>query len=401
MMKIFNFQLLLILSCFNAFSQLQFLPYNTGFEGWADFPGTEQIWSGGAENDGGVIIIDNSIVNTGTSSLCLKADIIPGCYDPHENCLNNSTVWATINVDLTNYTSSTFSFFYRIGEDGSKPDESCPDEYCNAHCNEDPIRCGISNENGLYISDDNGESYTKVYGFQTETNLWQSCSINIDELEGLFGLNTQGALIFKFQFIGTTGNDGIISYNYYTHLNIDDVIVTGCAKSWVFSNQSNLNFTPNENGVYVATDFIEASNTTILSNTSVTFNAGNFIKLQKEFKAELNSSFHCFIDGNCVSETKYSLIDAQHPDFNSGSKHLSKKLNCFPNPTTGKFSVSNGSEDAVIGNIKVFNSSGKLIIKQKSNSNSEVIDLSGYPDGIYFLIAESGSQTLTQKIIKE
>lgn len=76
------------------------------------------------------------------------------------------------------------------------------------------------------------------------------------------------------------------------------------------------------------------------------------------------------------------------------------KLDVYPNPTKGLFSVSlnNFSNDS---EIEVYNTLGELIQSKKINTNITVIDLSRMANGLYYLkIKNSGIKEVT-KLIKE
>jgi ELWxxDGT repeat protein len=66
----------------------------------------------------------------------------------------------------------------------------------------------------------------------------------------------------------------------------------------------------------------------------------------------------------------------------------------YPNPSTGMFNVNlQGNEPATI---KVFDLQGREILQQV---NSTVVDLSGHPQGVYFMQISTASGTRCQKIL--
>lgn len=73
----------------------------------------------------------------------------------------------------------------------------------------------------------------------------------------------------------------------------------------------------------------------------------------------------------------------------------------FPNPSTGFITINNLylNDDAIIS---VYDVCGKQVFTKKyiQQKNSEVIDLSGFENGIYFLKVNDASQSITKKIIK-
>jgi len=72
-------------------------------------------------------------------------------------------------------------------------------------------------------------------------------------------------------------------------------------------------------------------------------------------------------------------------------------INVFPNPTNGIFTISYGTLQPAI---YIYNMLGKLIYKkEKATQGSEVIDLSAYSKGIYFIKVQSGEKIWNKKVI--
>lgn len=250
----------------------------------------------------------------------------------------------------------------------------------------------ICDYGSLYLTVDNSTTEYKLHDFY-EANAnenWVNVNLNISEAINQINPNAEFIkLIFK-PVDNYPGKERVMWINNLS-------LISVCYSNLVLTSLNDINVYSNNNAI-LSSNTIEASSITLESNSNLVFAASESVKLKTGFKAVVNSNFIANLQG-CdfqTTELKSSKVIKKPID-----PILIHNATVYPNPTTGKFSVSNGPADAVLGNIKVFNSSGKLIINQKSNSNSEVIDLSGYPDGIYFLIAESGSQTVTQKIIKE
>ncbi|MCB9335176.1 MAG: T9SS type A sorting domain-containing protein [Flavobacteriales bacterium] len=78
----------------------------------------------------------------------------------------------------------------------------------------------------------------------------------------------------------------------------------------------------------------------------------------------------------------------------------SRDIIIHPNPTNGIFKVSipNVREDV---SIELYNLSGKLIARKKSNSEIIVIDISKYPNGIYLLKIQGNKFNKFSKLIKQ
>ena len=72
----------------------------------------------------------------------------------------------------------------------------------------------------------------------------------------------------------------------------------------------------------------------------------------------------------------------------------------FPNPTSGKFSItfSKNLEDA---EITLMDNSGKMLARCKGKGNRADFDLSGRPAGVYFVRVEEKGKTITKKVVKQ
>jgi hypothetical protein len=72
------------------------------------------------------------------------------------------------------------------------------------------------------------------------------------------------------------------------------------------------------------------------------------------------------------------------------------EITIYPNPTTGVLTISTTLPESTL-EISVFNSLGKNILTEKGEGT---IDLSGFEDGIYFLIVKSqGGKAVSKKVL--
>ncbi len=79
---------------------------------------------------------------------------------------------------------------------------------------------------------------------------------------------------------------------------------------------------------------------------------------------------------------------------------LTNELTVYPNPTSGKVTLSTGNSQASISSISVFNMVGKEVLSQQSAVGSEVtVDLSSQPKGLYILLIKAGENFYSRKII--
>ena len=72
----------------------------------------------------------------------------------------------------------------------------------------------------------------------------------------------------------------------------------------------------------------------------------------------------------------------------------------YPNPTTGRFSVS-FSKALDKATIHIVDESGKLISTIRARGYKIDIDLSAKPAGIYYVRIEDDGKTITKKVVKQ
>jgi hypothetical protein len=81
------------------------------------------------------------------------------------------------------------------------------------------------------------------------------------------------------------------------------------------------------------------------------------------------------------------------------------ELNVSPNPTSGEVAINLKSASYGDAEIAVFSSLGQLMQKRQvtlfEDENELLIDLSGYPDGIYSVRLYDGNSSVTSKVIKQ
>lgn len=85
----------------------------------------------------------------------------------------------------------------------------------------------------------------------------------------------------------------------------------------------------------------------------------------------------------------------------AGSTEGFDNVNVFPNPTTGKLTIDFKKELAK-ASIKVTDATGKTLFSEKDikiQVGSKAIDLSAYPQGIYFINIESGDLKYNYKVL--
>jgi hypothetical protein len=76
------------------------------------------------------------------------------------------------------------------------------------------------------------------------------------------------------------------------------------------------------------------------------------------------------------------------------------KISVYPNPVENKFTITLQSKITEYTTAELYNTEGKLIEKQSLYNSTSTIDLSGFPAGMYLVKVDTGTEILTEKIIK-
>jgi len=125
------------------------------------------------------------------------------------------------------------------------------------------------------------------------------------------------------------------------------------------------------------------------------------------------NSFSITASANYGSSDRIAIVTVSSPGFSpkniivtqyaslvglDGQPDASRRFKCFPNPSTGIFYLS-GNE--AVGNIKIFNSEGKLVYTGSAGltETGYMIDLSGYNKGIYTMLIITANRRETVKLV--
>ncbi|MGB4654968.1 MAG: T9SS type A sorting domain-containing protein [Bacteroidales bacterium] len=132
------------------------------------------------------------------------------------------------------------------------------------------------------------------------------------------------------------------------------------------------------------TGFNVLRNDTLLDYTPISaYTDENIYFGQIEYCIEAVYS-NCTSERNCILvDVEYSSVDTQKSDFS-----------IYPNPANNYLNISGGNFDMV----KIYNSIGKLM---GVYDNTNTIDISKYPSGLYIVELIDGSKIFREKIIKK
>jgi len=137
----------------------------------------------------------------------------------------------------------------------------------------------------------------------------------------------------------------------------------------------------------------------ILSGGDVTFDAGNFIRLNPGFHAQRGSKFHAYIDGcpDNVSTKEEPLVSDLGATLGS--------LRNYPNPFTGQTTIEFILTQDTPVTLFVSDVTGKQVAvllnnnKKTQGTHSVTFDGNNYPAGMYYYTIQAGDLYGTQKMI--
>jgi hypothetical protein len=99
--------------------------------------------------------------------------------------------------------------------------------------------------------------------------------------------------------------------------------------------------------------------------------------------------------GNSVESNSVSYITPKNP--NTGINDQGNiSFSVYPNPNHGKFTLVTSDRSSM----KIVDIKGRLILEKRNCFGSETMDISNYPEGIYFLEARNDANTKVIKLIK-
>ncbi|MBA3901500.1 MAG: T9SS type A sorting domain-containing protein [Bacteroidetes bacterium] len=216
------------------------------------------------------------------------------------------------------------------------------------------------------------------------------------------------------------GNCGSVNPPVYTYDNDIKIPKPCCKNSMLLENEL---ITGPSYKDFVAGQFITTNNSVILEpNTNVLFRAGEEIVLNDGFEAQSGSKFDCFLDqcSNPMSmmtifDDYSSIIHDENSSFDlmeetdtlffltNLPETPEEYFKFYPNPSTGQVNIEwniNG-ENMNKGEISVRNILGNIVFAMEgfNTKNSEIIDLSALPKGVYYIHAVFGEKVFVKNLI--
>jgi uncharacterized delta-60 repeat protein len=122
-----------------------------------------------------------------------------------------------------------------------------------------------------------------------------------------------------------------------------------------------------------------------------------------DYVAKSSGNYKCIAQNQVLCSDTSNIITVSTPCIPTGPNILrlsqtnlsdTHLFHVFPNPATGIFQVETSG-----GQLKVFNSLGKLMLSFETFKGESMFDISEYPDGIYLVSFVSGESEYYQKIM--
>ncbi|MBI9053109.1 MAG: T9SS type A sorting domain-containing protein [Bacteroidales bacterium] len=145
------------------------------------------------------------------------------------------------------------------------------------------------------------------------------------------------------------------------------------------------------------------------SRSLLLYSSSNPIVLREGFHAVAGSNFSAKMKV-CSDISKTNDIVVETEDNNNDEKVVVKdrditlndySIRIYPNPSKGIFNIDISGSEGEEKNIQVYDISGKKIQEVRNFNNTEKIDLSNYPSGLYFVRVLVNDKLYLEKIIKQ
>ncbi len=139
---------------------------------------------------------------------------------------------------------------------------------------------------------------------------------------------------------------------------------------------------------------------------SLSLVACNRIDLNPGFKVESGGRFSASIvpcDGSGMKNSDFPLSsDIKISNISNKSSDSTILFNVYPNPSNGTFKISFLETFTEFNGLAILNSMGSIVFKTNEIQNNDIIvDISNYPNGIYYLTFMINNQAFAHKLIKQ
>lgn len=154
---------------------------------------------------------------------------------------------------------------------------------------------------------------------------------------------------------------------------------------------------------------VEVNETTWNANGSTALAGGFSVSFGGGQVTGLTAGIHFYVCQPHASIGMKGKITVNAPSGIGDNEPVVSKINIFPNPTSGKFTLQiNNASDNFAGidqqiRLEIFNILGEKIANVPGliSQTSGEIDLSSVPDGIYFIRINDRKKVYTEQLIKK
>lgn len=302
---------------------------------------------------------------SGDTYLGLRYDIITGL----KSTLNEVAV--DYDLNLSGVTNYTMAFWYILTD--------------HSH----------HSGTGVFMSDDGGSSFTKIFDLTRDSEIWHRVQIDIDSLAAVNGLILNSQVVIRIKY----AHDG--SPELGTGVGIDNLVLgtSVCDNQNISISQSS---TPHLGGIFLngwygTNGDISVSNATVLNEKSVIAQCGvnGKVSLGPGFICESGASFKASTDYSCGISFKSATVKPA-PSFVDNKGGV--EVYVYPNPSDGNI---NFKADKEIGlcKIQIVNIQGQILDEiEKNLGDKGSLDLTDLNPGVYLVIFKTETGLSTRKL---
>jgi len=248
-------------------------------------------------------------------------------------------------------------------------------------------------DGALTVCDDNFalDLSTGLDGTQDAGGTWNDDDATGAMLFGFLNTTLTGAGTFNFTYItsasGCADDSATVAVTVIASPNAGTAgTLSVCDTAGTVDVSTGLGGTPDGGGTWADDDATGALSGSTLTLTGLA--AGTY-----NFTYTVTGTAPCTDATAAVAVTVNSCVGINEPKVHG-------LLSLYPNPSDGKFILEFVSATSIDSRIEIYNATGELleIIEKTDNENKLVIDLTGNPNGLYYINVIDGDDIITNKV---